>query len=113
MPIKDLKGQNIYSFFLSWLNPTKFGLNVHTFLDGLLFTKSFTRVSHPRHHCGKDTWRSLCPADQVEAGSYDVCHLSPSCQVLAHNHLEEIKGRIQAVLVQLQLAAEVVYLPFP
>lgn len=107
MPIRPKRSKHLLS--LSWLNPTEFVLNVHTFLDGLLFTK----VSHPRDHCGKDTWRSLCPADQVEAGGYDVCHLSPSCQVLAHNHLEEIKGRIQAVLVQLQLAAEVVYLPFP
>lgn len=69
-------------------------LIVHTFLHGLPFSKSLTWVSHPRDHCEKDTWRSLCPADQVEACGYDVCHLSPSCQVLAHHHLEEIKGRV-------------------
>lgn len=76
-------------------------------------TKSFALVSLPSNHGGKDTWRSLCPADQVETGGYDVCHLAASCQVLAHHHLEKIKGRVQTVLVELQLAAEVVYLSFP
>ena len=32
-------------------------------------------------------------------------HLAPAGQVLADHHLEEVEGRVQAVLVQLQLAA--------
>lgn len=61
----------------------------------------------------KDTRSALCPAHQIEAGSYDMGHLAPSCQMLAHHHLEEVEGCVKAVLVQLQLAAQAVYLPFP
>lgn len=42
----------------------------------------------------KDTGGALCPAHQIEAGSYDVGHLAPSCQMLAHHHLEEVEGRV-------------------
>lgn len=35
-------------------------------------------------------------------------HLAAAGQVLAHGHLEEVEGRVQAVLVQLQLAPQVV-----
>lgn len=61
----------------------------------------------------KDTGGALCPAHQIQAGSYDVGHLAPSCQMFAHHHLEEVEGCVKAVLVQLQLAAQAVYLPFP
>ena len=69
------------------------------------------RLTNPR--VTKDTRRALRPADQVEAGGDDVRHLAPSRQVFAHHHLEEIEGRVQAVLVELQLAAQVVDLSFP
>lgn len=61
----------------------------------------------------KDTWGALCPAHQIEAGSYYVGHLATSCQMLAHHHLEKVEGCVEAVLVQLQLAPQAVYLPFP
>ncbi|EGV94913.1 hypothetical protein I79_004724 [Cricetulus griseus] len=35
-------------------------------------------------------------------------HFPPSGQVLAHGHLKEVEGCVQAVLVQLQLAPQVV-----
>ena len=53
----------------------------------------------------KDTRRALRPADQVKAGGDHVGHLTAPRQVLAHRHLEEVEGRVQAVLVQLQLVA--------
>ena len=35
-------------------------------------------------------------------------HFPSSSKMLAHSHLEEIEGRVQAVLVQLQLTPQVV-----
>lgn len=37
-----------------------------------------------------------------------MSHLPASCQVLANGHLEEVEGRVQTVLIQLQLAPQVV-----
>lgn len=61
----------------------------------------------------KDTRRALRAAHEVEAGGDHVGHLPAAGQALAHGHLEEVEGRVQAVLVQLQLAPQVVDLPPP
>lgn len=60
----------------------------------------------------KDTRRPLCSADEVEAGSNNVTHLPPPSQLFAHRHFKEVEGCIQAMLIQLQLVAQVVYLTF-
>lgn len=65
------------------------------------------------HAFAKDTGGALRATDEVQAGGDDVGHLASARQVLADHHLEEVEGRVQAVLVQLQLAAQVVDLPFP
>jgi hypothetical protein len=52
--------------------------------------------------------RAFCAAHQVQAGGDYVSHLPASCQVLANGHLEEVEGRVQTVLIQLQLAPQVV-----
>lgn len=41
-----------------------------------------------------------------------MLHLAPSCQVLTDDHLEEVEGGVQAVLVQLQLTAQLLDLTF-
>ena len=40
-------------------------------------------------------------------------HLAAAGQLFADHHLEEVEGRVQAVLVQLQLAAQLVDLTLP
>lgn len=60
----------------------------------------------------KDTRRSLGAADQVEAGGDDVRGLAPTGQVLHERHLVEVEGRIQTVLVHLQLVAQSVDVRF-
>lgn len=47
-------------------------------------------------------------ANQVEAGSNHMGHFPSSGKMLAYSHLKEIEGCVQAVLVQLQLAPQVV-----
>lgn len=59
----------------------------------------------------EDTGCALRPAHQVETSGYHVSHLATTRQVLAHGHLEEVEGCVQAVLVQLKLVAQVVDLP--
>lgn len=51
-------------------------------------------------------WRPLGATHQVEAGGNDVLRLSSSRQVFADDHLEEVEGRVQTVLIQLQLTAQ-------
>lgn len=64
--------------------------------------------TRPKLPTPKDTWRAFRAADQVETGSDHVRHLAAAGQVLAHGHLEEVEGCVEAVLVQLQLAPQVV-----
>lgn len=54
----------------------------------------------------KDTWCPLGATHQVEARSDDVLRLASSCQVFTDDHLEEVEGRVQTVLVQLQLTTQ-------
>lgn len=61
----------------------------------------------------EDTGGAFSTAHQVEAGGDDVGQLAPTGQVLAHSHLEEVEGGVQAVLVQLQLVPQVMNLPSP
>lgn len=61
----------------------------------------------------KDTGRALRAAHEVEAGGDHVGRPPAAGQALAHGHLEEVEGRVQAMLVQLQLAPQVVDLPPP
>lgn len=54
----------------------------------------------------KDTWRSLGAADHVDTGGDDVRGLAAAGQVLDERHLVEVEGRVQAVLVHLQLVTQ-------
>lgn len=71
-----------------------------------------TAVPHEEAEA-KDTRGALGAAHQVEAGRDHVGHLAAAGQVLAHGHLEEVEGCVQAVLVELQLAPQVVDLASP
>ena len=42
-----------------------------------------------------------------------MCHLAAAGQLFADHHLEEVEGGVKAVLVQLQLAAQLVDLTLP
>lgn len=64
-------------------------------------------------HTVQDTRCAFCATHKVEAGGDDVLHLAPSCQVLADDHLKEVEGRVQAVLIELQLAAQLLDLSLP
>ena len=54
----------------------------------------------------KDTGGPLGPADQVQAGGDHVGRLASAGQAFGQSHLVEVEGRIQAVLVQLQLVTQ-------
>lgn len=54
----------------------------------------------------KDTRRPLGAADQVEAGSDDVRRLASTSQVFGQSHPVEVVGRVQTVLVHLQLVTQ-------
>ena len=54
----------------------------------------------------KDTWRSLGAADQVETGGDDVGGLASAGQLFAERHPVEVEGRVQTVLVHLQLVTK-------
>ncbi len=42
-----------------------------------------------------------------------MLHLASSCEVFTDDHLEEVEGRVQTVLVELQLTAELLDLTLP
>lgn len=54
----------------------------------------------------KDTWRSLSAAHHVDTGGDDVGGLAAAGQLFHQRHLVEVEGRVQTVLVHLQLAAQ-------
>ena len=54
----------------------------------------------------KDTWRSLCAADEVETRSDDVGRLAAAGQVFGERHLVEVERRVQTVFVHLQLVTQ-------
>lgn len=69
--------------------------------------------SHQHRHtrtANKDTRRPLGATHQVEARCDHVLRLASSCQVFTDHHLEEVEGRVQTVLVQLQLTAQMLNL---
>jgi hypothetical protein len=55
----------------------------------------------------KDTWRAFCATHEVEAGGDDVHGLAAAGQLARYGNLEEVVRRVDAVLVQLELRAEV------
>lgn len=61
----------------------------------------------------EDTRRPLGATHQVQTGSDDVFHLSPPGQMFGDDHLEEVKGCVETVLVQLQLTAQLLNLAPP
>lgn len=65
-----------------------------------------TSHTHTHTEAHKDTRRPFSATDQVEARRDDVFRLASSCQMFTDHHLEEVEGRVQTVLVQLQLAAQ-------
>ena len=57
-------------------------------------------------HCCEDTWCSLAPADQVQAGCVHDARLATARQVELVSHAEEHEGRVDAVLVELEHGAQ-------
>ena len=55
----------------------------------------------------KDTCSPLCPTGQIHTRRMHVRVLSPLRQIPVQSHLKKITSRINAVLVQLQLVAQV------
>lgn len=60
----------------------------------------------------KDTWSSFSPTYHVEAGGDDVGGLAATCQVFHESHFIEVEGRVQTVLIHLQLSAQSVDVVF-
>lgn len=54
----------------------------------------------------KDTWSSFSPTHHVDAGGDDVGGLAATCQVFHERHFIEVEGRVQTVLIHLQLSAQ-------
>lgn len=67
-------------------------------------------ISTDTHKANKDTRCPLSATYQVQARCNHVLRLASSCQVLTDHHLEEVEGRVQTVLVQLQLTAQMLNL---
>lgn len=65
-----------------------------------------TACSRTKRSSRKDTRRSFSAAHQVEAGSDDVGGLAATRQALVEGHLVEVEGRVQTVLVHLQLMTQ-------
>ena len=77
-------------------------------LQGLKFKHNvaITHANWENKVVVKDTWRSLAPADEVEASCIYDAGLASPCQVQLQRHLEEHEGRVNAVLIQLQHVAQ-------
>lgn len=54
----------------------------------------------------KDTWRSLSATHQVDASGDDMGGFTAPGQVFVQRHLVEVEGRVQTVLVHLQLSTQ-------